>query len=47
MKTKLQCANGGDAVADFDFVRERRTFFSLDSRLIRPSDSFRRLTGEE
>ena len=36
----MQCANGGDAVADFDFFRERRTSFSLDSRLIRPSDSF-------
>ena len=36
----MQCANGGDAVAYFDFFRERRTSFSLDSRLIRPSDSF-------
>ena len=36
----MQCANGGDAVADFDFFRERVRDFSLNFWLIRPSDLF-------
>ena len=36
----MQCANGGDVVADFDFFRERVRDFSLDFWLIRPSDFF-------